>query len=516
MLHEFKRAIHLAFLLPIAACGTAIPEQSLVDAVEQVTIEDGTRHLSSPALGGRGTGQPGADSAAQWIAERFRAIGVESAGDDGTYLQPLSLTRSRVTSTSGILAGRDTLRIGSDFAVLTAPDGNVRVAGPIVFVGHGIRDRATGRDDLAGVDVANSIVMVLGDIPPGIDSATFTESTAETRRELEQARALLVARLAPPGVPFEEVARRLTGDRIQLVSPEVQGPTSGPVVLAISDATADRLLAGTFSERTRLAELGRLDATPQPASVAISLDRTSVDVHSANVAGIIRGADAALRDELVVYTAHYDAFGRDSVGTIYRGAIDNALGTSQLLAVAAAFARQPAPPLRSVLFLAVTGEEYGLLGTRAWIAAERWPIAQVVAALNFDASDSEVHGPMAQAVGLGAEQSSLGEVFRQAAADLDVTPIADPYPEQGFFFRSDHFAFVQRGVPGLMLIGAPSGTAWVERSRQWLGPAGDYHQPSDTMRADWDFRGPRRSAQLMALIGWRVANAEIRPQLTEP
>lgn len=505
----------VACTLLAVACADGLPEQSLLESVERGTIEEGTRHLSSPALGGRGTGQPGADSAAAWIAERFRAVGLDPAGDDGSFLHTVPFLRSRLSPDASMLQmGADTLRPARDFAVLTTPDGDsLDVSGALVFVGYGMRDSATGRDDLRGVDVRDKIVLTLGDVPPGVDTAAFMAATMATQEQLSQARALLVAGLAEPDRPFDEVASRLMRDRVTRVNDEAAPAGGAPLVLAISDEAADRLLQGRYAERKAAAAAGNVDARPLRERVSITLRRSAQPVRSSNVVGLVRGADPALRDEVVVFSAHYDAFGTDANGAIFRGAIDNALGTSQLLAVAEAFARQPFAPRRSVLFLAVTGEEYGLLGTRAWIEANRWPIEQVVAALNFDASDSEVYGPMTQAVGLGAEQSTLGDVFTQAATDIGVTPIADPYPEQGFFFRSDHFAFVQRGVPGLMLIGAPAGTEWVDRSRQWLQPGGDYHQPSDTVRSDWDFRGPLRSAQLMALIGWRVANADQRPAM---
>lgn len=508
--HRWPSAVKVALLLLVAACVEEPAEDKLLDSVRLETIRGGTALLSSSEFLGRGTGEPGGERAARWIAEQFGRMGLEPAGDDSTFLQSIRLRRSSLSNTSLVVIGADTLRLREDFAVMVSPSSDaLELRGEAVFISYGIVDDALGRRDLSGVDVAGKVVVLLGGLPAGVDSTAFMRAAMTQQEQLASARALLVADLGTRERPFEAIAADLLRDGMTLDADG--GSDQGPLVLAISDGAIDRLLGGSYAAVKRRADAGEY-VTRTLAPAQISIRRDAEPVTSWNVVGLLRGEDPALREEVVVYTAHYDAFGATSSGTYYPGAIDNALGTSQLLAVAEAFGTQRHRLRRSVLFMAVTAEEYGLLGTRAWLEEPTYPVEQVVAALNFDASDSEVYGPLEQAVGLGADRSSLGEVFRAAARDLGVLATEDPYPEQNLFMRSDHFAFVQRGIPGLMLIGAPAGDAWVDRSRHWLGPEGDYHQPTDTVREDWDFRGPQGSARLMALIGWRVANGDDRPR----
>ena len=513
MARRFPNAASLALLWAacLAGCDAAGPEDALLHAVRLEPIREGTMLLSSPAYEGRGTGQPGGERAAEWIARQFEASGLEPLGGDGTFLQALAFRRSRVSDASVLVVGADSLRLHDDFEVLMAsPGDSLTIAGELVFVSYGIEDEGLGRSDLSGVDVAGKIVLLLGDAPPGVDTTAFRQAAMAQQEKLMAAQALIVAGLGTEDRPLAVTSRQLLLDRVELDG--VGQPEGPPLVVAVSNKAMERIFGGGYAEVKARADRGEFVSRALTPAGSISLRYESSAVTAWNVIGLLRGSDPRLRDEVVAYTAHYDAFGSTPDGTIFPGAIDNALGTSQLLTMARAFSSQRERPRRSVLFMAVTGEEYGLLGTRAWLDSPTYPLDKVVAALNFDASDSEVYGPAEQAVGLGADQSSLGEVFRDAARDLGIDEAPDPYPEQNLFMRSDHFAFVQQGVPGLMLIVAPSGDAWVDRSRRWLGPEGDYHQPSDTVRADWDFRGALGSARLMALIGWRVANSDERPQ----
>jgi Zn-dependent M28 family amino/carboxypeptidase len=229
------------------------------------------------------------------------------------------------------------------------------------------------------------------------------------------------------------------------------------------------------------------------------------------VAAVLRGSDAVKSSEAVLFTAHYDAYGKDATGRIFPGAADNALGTAEMMATAAAFAAQKARAKRSLLFLAVTGEEHGLLGAEAWASAPTWPLAKVAADLNLDGIGSETYGPVTSAVGFGADLSDLGPVFTKAVGELGIAVAADPFPEEGVFQRSDHFAFVKKGVPALMLLGSPTGSAWIARAKQWMEITGDYHQPGDTVKADWHWGGPVAVAKVMTLVGSRIAAQDAMP-----
>jgi len=217
----------------------------------------------------------------------------------------------------------------------------------------------------------------------------------------------------------------------------------------------------------------------------------------------------------VVYTAHYDAYGVDAAGAIFPGAADNALGTATIVAIAEAITKAyPKPsqrPRRSIMFLAVTGEEYGLLGAEHWVRNPTWPIAKVAGDINFDGIGTEVYGPVKRIVGFGAEHSDLGTIFEEVTVATGNVVTADPLPEENAFVRSDHYAFVKRGVPALMLMGGPAGdnSTWVPRMKKWMET--DYHTTSDTIKPDWDWTGPRTLAQVGLIIGLRVANADAMP-----
>jgi Zn-dependent M28 family amino/carboxypeptidase len=235
---------------------------------------------------------------------------------------------------------------------------------------------------------------------------------------------------------------------------------------------------------------------------------------SDNVVAVLEGSDPQLKNEAVVYSAHYDAYGTES-GRIYPGAADNALGTATIVAIAEAFAKsfsKPSTrPRRSVIFLAVTGEEYGLLGAEYWVGHPTWPLEKLAADINFDGIGTEVYGPVKRIVGFGAEHSNLGAIFEDVSVATGNIVTPDPLPEENAFVRSDHYAFVKRGVPALMLMGGPEGepASWIPRMKKWL--ATDYHSPSDTVKPDWNWTGPLTLAKVGLIIGLRVANAEAMP-----
>jgi Zn-dependent M28 family amino/carboxypeptidase len=224
------------------------------------------------------------------------------------------------------------------------------------------------------------------------------------------------------------------------------------------------------------------------------------------VVALLEGSDPKLKSEALVYSAHYDAYGLSTDNRIYHGAADNALGVAEMMAVAEAMSRALTKPRRSVIFIAVTGEEYGGFGSDYWVKNPTWDIKQVAANLNLDGMGTEIYGPVKVMVGYGPEHSTLGATMNDVAAASGIQVIPDPMPEAKAFYRSDHYLFVQRGVPALMILGAPDGPVktWTDRLKKWSKT--DYHQPTDTVRSDWDWSGPRTIASLMLVMGLRVAN----------
>jgi Zn-dependent M28 family amino/carboxypeptidase len=176
-----------------------------------------------------------------------------------------------------------------------------------------------------------------------------------------------------------------------------------------------------------------------------------------------------------------------------------------------AFPKPAARPRRSIIFLAVTGEEYGLFGAEHWVQHPTWPLEKIAADINYDGIGTEVYGPVKRVVGFGAEHSDLGTIFEDVSAATGNIVTPDPMPEENAFVRSDHYAFVKKGVPALMLLGGPAGdvSVWIPPARKWLET--DYHSPSDTVKPDWDWTGPQTVAKLGMIIGLRVANADAMP-----
>jgi Zn-dependent M28 family amino/carboxypeptidase len=216
----------------------------------------------------------------------------------------------------------------------------------------------------------------------------------------------------------------------------------------------------------------------------------------------------------VVFSAHYDAYGTEN-GKTYFGAADNALGTAEMMAVAEAFSKLSAKPKRSLIFLAVTGEEYGLYGSKHWAQNPTWNIKKVAANFNLDGIGSEVYGPVKTMVGYGAEHSSLGTLLDDLAKTMQISVIADPVPDEKVFYRSDHYSFVERGVPALMLLGAPAGDKelWLKRIEAWEKT--DYHNPGDVVKDTWAWEGAETVAEVMGILGWRVSEAPSMPTWLE-
>jgi Zn-dependent M28 family amino/carboxypeptidase len=232
---------------------------------------------------------------------------------------------------------------------------------------------------------------------------------------------------------------------------------------------------------------------------------------SSNVAGYIEGSDPKLKEEAVLFSAHYDAYGMEN-GKIYHGAADNALGVAEMLAVAEAYTKLPTKPKRSLIFLAVTGEEYGLFGSKYWAKNPTWNIKKVAANLNLDGIGTEVYAPVKTFVGFGEEHSTLGAMLKDVSSTFGIKVIPDPMPDENIFLRSDHYSFVERGVPALMLLGAPAGDpqAWIKRSKDWEKT--DYHQPTDTIQANWSWEGAKTVADVMGILGWRISETEKMPE----
>ncbi len=500
-------------------------ERKAAGRVKLETVRDVTTVLSSNEFEGRGTAQPGADKAARYLADRFAKLGLKPGGENRTYLQPIKFRSAHVLPESSFTVGDAALKQGEDYIVLPPyTSEHVNQTGGVVFAGYGVVAPELKRDDLTGLELKDKVVIILSGQPEGVDAAAWRRATNPQIRAMNifgrGAVAIIVANVGTPAQPFSTLATYLSRRRVTLASAPAP-PSKIPPVLLSSDAAMEKIFAGsgmTYAQTQEKAKSGEMVSRDLGKTATLALRLKLAEATSDNVVGVLEGSDAKLKEEAVVYSAHYDAYGIDG-GRIYPGAADNALGTATITAIAEAFTKAfPKPssrPRRSIVFLAVTGEEYGLLGAEHWVQHPTWPLEKVAANINFDGIGTEVYGPVKRIVGFGAEHSDLGIIFEDVSVATGNMVTPDPLPEENAFVRSDHYAFVKRGVPALMLMGGPEGdlSIWVSRMKNWLKT--DYHSPSDTVKPDWNWTGPQTLAKVGMIIGLRVANANAMPAWRE-
>jgi hypothetical protein len=493
-------------------------EREASASVKAETIREVVTALSADEMQGRGTMQPGGDKAAQYIADRFSKLGLQPIGSKDSYLQPIKFKSFEFLPETGLKVGDETLKMGSDFIVTPPYSSDKNVSGNLVFVAYGLVSRIPKRNDLAGIDVRGKIVVMLEGPPKSVNKGDWKKADAQMsilRGLIQQGAAgLIFVNSGTEEHPYAETADYLTRRRVELASEE-ENPSFLPPFLTVSNQAAEKLFAASgvsFAEAMEKAERDGFVpfALKRPAKITVRLKKDKGA--GSNVVGLLEGSDPKLKAEAVVYTAHYDAYGVGAGNRIYPGAADNALGVGEMIAIAEVISKSPVRPRRSVIFLAVTGEEYGGYGSDYWVHNPTWKIKQVAADLNFDGMGTEVYGPVKTLVGFGAEHSSLGATLNDVAAAMGIKIIPDPMPDEKAFYRSDHYMFVKKGIPGLMLLGAPEGptSAWVERMKRWEKT--DYHQPTDTVRSDWNWEGPRTIAAFGVIMGLRIANSDQMPE----
>jgi hypothetical protein len=400
------------------------------------------------------------------------------------------------------------------------------VAAPVVFVGFGVTAPEADYDDYAGVDARGKIVVYLRGAPaslPHNQRAYYSSGRVKRQNALAHGAVGLLSFLTPEsekrfgwGQVLGHIRQgsmrwlEATGDPHD-VSPQVRGTA------LLSAAGAEALFQGApqpLEEVLKAAKAGRPRSFELPVEARLRVASRHRQLQSPNVVALLPGSDPDLRQEYVVYTAHLDHLGvgePDEGDAIYNGALDNASGTAVLLEVARAFASLPQRPRRSVLFLAVTAEEKGLLGSDYFVHHPTVPAESLVANLNLDTA-MMLH-PLHDVVAFGAEHSSLATVVEQAARHLDLEVSPDPMPGQVLFIRSDQYSFVQRGVPAVFLVdGLKTGDPEFDGRTllfQWMGTR--YHSPKDDLSQDLDFEAGAKFAGVNFLIGYLVANQTPRP-----
>jgi Zn-dependent M28 family amino/carboxypeptidase len=494
-------------------------ERAAASRVEVKTLREVTEMLASKEMEGRGTGQPGADRAARYIADRFANIGLKPLGDAGTYLQAIKFKSEHALPESAFKAGDTALKFKDDFVVAPPlPAEPKDVTGGLVFVGYGVVSEELKRDDLSGLDLKGKVVFVLRGKPGNADEAAWKKAASEQmvigRLLAAGAAGAVLIYSSKDAPPYTLLSTYLARRKVALADAPPPFPFKLPPILLVSPSAADKILRGSglsYAQAKAKAEAGEFVSRDLNKQASISVRLKREEVTSSNVAAVLEGSDSRLKDQAVVYSAHYDAYGIDSDGTIYPGAADNALGVAKLVAIADALARSKIRPRRSIIFLAVTGEEYGLLGAKYWVKNPTWPIEKVAANINYDGIGHDVWGPMKLLIDYGFKHSDLNTVIAGVAAATNIEIIPDPMPEENVFYRSDHYAFFVRGIPSLYLIGVPAGNpeAMLERTKKWL--VTDYHMATDTVQKDWNWEGARTLTIVGLVAGMRVADRDRMP-----
>jgi hypothetical protein len=492
-------------------------EQKLVDDVTIASLKETVNALAADEMQGRGTGQPGGDKAAAYLADRFAKLGLKPLGDKNTYLQSIKFRETQFLPQTAFTVGDQSLKLGADYFVTPPLSGDENISAKMYFVGYGVALPAINRDDFAGLDVRGKIVMLREGPLPGYTKEQWKKAQAPLSilRGLIQRGAAAIVTIGQDTetLTFAEMADYLTRRQIEPEG-ETEMPDFLPPFINVSEATANKLFVAAGTSRAEAFAKADADGfkpidLKQNGTITVKLKKAK-GVGS-NVVGLLEGSDPKLKSEAIVYSAHYDAYGLSADNRIYHGAADNALGVAEMLAIAEAMSKAETKPRRSIIFLAVTGEEYGGYGSDYWVKNPTWKIKQVAADFNLDGMGTEVYGPVKVLVGYGAEHSSLGSLLNEVASASGLKVIPDPMPEEKSFYRSDHYFFVKKGVPGIMILGAPEGSveSWTDRLKKWEKT--DYHQPTDTVRPDWDWSGPRTVASVMLVMGMRAANDDAMP-----
>jgi Zn-dependent M28 family amino/carboxypeptidase len=507
----------------LASAGSAITEQSLLAHI-------GT--LASDEFEGRAPGTRGEELTVAYLIEQFEALGLEPGNPDGTWVQEVPLVSYTAQPTTSFQVGGQTLRLSwpEDYvAVSRRFEPELRLSSELVFVGYGVVAPEYDWDDFKDVDVAGKTLVILVNDPQVVDPADparldesvfrgramtyYGRWTYKYEEAVRQgaAAAIIVHETGPAGYPFEVIRGSRSGENFDIAGPAEERLQ---VEAWIDEPTARRLMAAAgqdFDALKAAAATREFHPVPLGGTAEFDLRTTSREIRSHNVIARRPGSDPARAGEHIVYTAHWDHLGVQD-GEIYNGAIDNASGTASMLEIARAFAHLPQGPARSVLFLAVTAEERGLLGAKHYAANPLWPLETTLANINVDGINQ--WGRTEDIVLVGMGNTTLDDVLRAAAQRQGRTVEADPEPEKGFFYRSDHFEFAKQGVPALY---TGSGTRYIDKPEGYGQQkrdeftANDYHKPSDTVKPDWDLAGAVEDARLLFEVGFRVADGTAWP-----
>jgi len=495
-------------------------EKELAKAISLDSIKAYTNALSADEMEGRGTMQPGGDKAAKWIADKFKSLGLKPLGDNGTYLQSINFKETQMAAGTSFKVGDDEFALGKDYGFTPLPfeKSEKDITADMIFVGYGTQSLSPGASPDALGDIKGKVVFYINGPPASFSKDSWEQMNGQSlifqRLAVGGAKALVVVGHGREDDQIDTYIDYFGRRQIALADEKPAfAPIAVPPMIMITRSSAEKLFSKSgveFKDAMAQAEAKDFKPIELKQQATIVEKYKSSEGTSSNVVGYIEGSDPTLKAEAVLFSAHYDAYGVEN-GQIFNGAADNALGTSEMLAVAEAYSKMKVKPKRSMIFIAVTGEEYGLYGSKYWADNPTWELSKIAGNLNLDGIGTEVYGPVKNMVGFGAEHSTLGAMLEDVAKSYGIKLMPDPQPEEKVFTRSDHYSFVQKGVPALMLMGAPEGTKEeiVAKIKAWEKV--NYHQPTDDVMDDWHWEGAKTVADMMGILGLRISNQAKAP-----
>jgi hypothetical protein len=516
------RSVQFAMLAILTGCAAG-PGGSAPVSFDGNSWWNHIRVLAADDMEGRDTGSEGLKRAEAYVVSQLQAAGVEPAGTQG-YYQPMAFeSRTLREQDSSVALIRDgvatPLTLGEDANLGTRVDEVSGVTAPLVFAGYGLSIPENNYDDLAGLDLRGKIAVIISGSPETVPTsvASHYQSAIERWKVFHHAGALGIVSIYNPAsmdIPWSRIALNRLHQAMNLIGPEFQETAGEQLALSFNPAHAEKLFAGSGHSFAEIAELAK-ERKPMPrfvlpASMAAKTRFDKKVLESANIVAMVPGSDPVLKNEYVVVSAHIDhlGIGEPIAGDkIYNGAMDNASGCAVLLDVAGALKKQRQHLKRSLLFVFVTGEEKGLLGSKYFSAHPTVAVNSMAADINVDMFLPLV--PLKMLTVLGLAESDLGDAAREAAAANGVAVRPDPKPLRNGFIRSDQYSFIRHGVPALAMGVAPTTPEQEALYKEWLTRR--YHAPSDDLQQPVDLAAAGKYEDVIRTLLTEVANAPQAP-----
>jgi Zn-dependent M28 family amino/carboxypeptidase len=486
---------------------------------------DYVKVLAADDMEGRETGSEGLRKATAYIVDELKTAGLEPAGINGFY-QPVKLVSRQIDESGSSLAlvrngKEEPLVLGDDAMFSTRVDLAPEVDAPLVFVGYGLRVPEKDYDDFAGLDLKGKVAVIISGSPSEMPSALAShyQSTAERARALRAAGAVGMISIPNPAsmdIPWSRMTLARTRPSMALADPALNDSQGIKLLVVFNPADANKLFEGSPYKFQQLADLAKdrkeLPRFPLTASIKARASVIQKDVESANIVAKLPGADPKLKDEYVVLSAHMDHLGIGEPingDRIYNGAMDNGSGSALVLDIASSLQRSQAKLKRSLLFVFVTAEEKGLLGSKYFAAHPTVPKGSIVADINTDMF-LPIY-PLKILTVYGLDESSLGAMVRQVGQQQGVQVQPDPEPLRNSFIRSDQYSFIRQGIPSVaMSVGFKPGSPEAAAHKKWLTER--YHAPSDDVDQPVDLAAAGKFEDIVQDLAVKVADAPQRPQ----